>query len=173
LIKQAEKIRNMTIKAIWAQTPHGIIGDGSSMLWHLPEDLKHFADLTKNHTVVMGRKTWDSLPAKSRPLPQRRNVVISRRATALPGADEISDDLSAVLQNENNEELWVIGGGEICYQALPYLDEIHITRVLLDIDEGVYAPELVGFVQQTGTSIRVSTTGIKYSFEVWVRENAQ
>lgn len=158
----------MTVKAIWAQSEAGVIGDGDNLLWHVPEDLKYFSAQTKGHTVVMGRKTWFSLPEKFRPLPGRKNVIISRTLQETPDV-VISDDLPAVMQNVDNDDIWVIGGGEIYSQALPWVEEVHITTVYADEQEGVFAPQLTGFKQVSQTPVLTSNSGLLYSIAVWVR----
>jgi dihydrofolate reductase len=160
----------MTTRLIWAQTPSGVIGDGEKLLWELPEDMKFFAEKTRHSTVVMGRKTWDSLPVKVRPLPSRKNVVISRTVSELEGAT-VSDDLSAVLQSGNREDIWVIGGSQIYNLALAYANEVYITRVYLDEVPGhVTAPDITDqFILRETSGKLLSSTGIEYAFETWTR----
>lgn len=160
----------MTIRAIWAQTPEGVIGDGEKLLWRLPEDLKYFSAATRNGTVVMGRRTWDSLPERYKPLPERKNIVISRSMAVVAGA-EVSSNLSETLQNRSGGDLWVIGGGEIYYQAMPYLKELYITQVYLTgVVGSAVAPDYEkDFSLTAATPIQVSSTGIEYRFEIWSR----
>jgi dihydrofolate reductase len=160
----------MAVRAIWAQTPSKVLGDGEDLLWHLPEDMKFFKQTTHNQTVVMGRKTWDSLPERFRPLPNRRNVIVSRTNTAYAGAETVTD-LKAFL-TETTEDVWIIGGSQIYQAALPYTNELYITQVQLDITEGVYAPEYVDqFSLVNRTPLMISTNGTKYQFEQWARTN--
>src|SRR6478672_6390738 len=106
---------------VWAQTNTGVIGQAGSMPWHLPEDMAHFSRLTAGHPVIMGRRTWDSFPAKYRPLPDRTNIVISRspqrRAALEAGGAIVVGSLPMALaearRHPGAEELWIIGGGEI------------------------------------------------------------
>lgn len=159
----------MVIRAIWAQTSDGIIGDGEKLLWRLPEDMKHFSELTRNGTVVMGRRTWDSLPERFRPLPERNNIIISRSLETAEGAS-VSNDLSKILQVKASSDVWVIGGGEIYYQAMPYVTELHITRVFVTdvVGSTVVPPYEKDFSLISVSPLLVSSTGITYQFEYWV-----
>jgi dihydrofolate reductase len=119
----------MTWKAIAALADNHVIGAGGQIPWRLPEDMKFFKAQTTGHTVVMGRKTWDSL---GRPLPNRRNVVISR--TLAPGANTLSGALvvprlDTIESLPPSGDLWVIGGAEIYALALPRCAELYLTHV--------------------------------------------
>ncbi len=118
-----------TWKAIAALAENRVIGAGGKIPWRLPEDLKFFKEKTLGHTVVMGRKTWDSL---GKPLPGRRNVVVSRKLPpgekSLPGA-VVVPSLEAVEALPTQGEVWVIGGAEIYALALPRCAELYLTQV--------------------------------------------
>jgi len=127
----------MTVGLIWAQSPSGVIGRAGAIPWRLPEDLARFKELTMGHTVVMGRLTWESLPGKVRPLPGRRNVVVTRQAdymadgaTVVGGLDEVAAD----------DEMWVIGGGQIYTLALPIATRCEVTEVEVRRPPGLEAP---------------------------------
>ncbi len=119
----------MSWKAIAALAENRVIGVGGKIPWHLSEDLKFFKEKTTGHTVVMGRKTWDSL---GHPLPRRRNVVVSRTLApgenTLPGAIVIHS-LDALSALPAGEEVWIMGGAEIYRQALPRCTELYLTHV--------------------------------------------
>lgn len=130
--------------AIWAQSLDGIIGDGSVMPWHVPEDLKHFKEVTLGSPVVMGRRTWESLNPKFRPLPGRDNYVLSRKEPGQwsAGASTTSNlnDLTSTLS-----DAWIIGGGQLYASTLDEVDVIEITLMGVNIgdvygDDAVYAP---------------------------------
>ena len=101
---------------IWAQSPSGVIGRAGGIPWRLPEDLARFKELTMGHTVVMGRLTWESLPRKVRPLPGRRNVVLTRQADYMAEGATVVRSLDEAL---TDDETWVIGGEQIYALALP------------------------------------------------------
>ncbi len=111
----------MSVALVWAQARGGVIGRDGSLPWHLPEDLAHFRALTRGATVVMGRATWESLPERFRPLPGRRNVVLSRRADfRAEGADVRSRPRGgAGRSGAADGTVWVIGGAQVYAAALP------------------------------------------------------
>ena len=128
--------------AIWAQSLDGIIGDGAQMPWHVPEDLKHFKDVTMGAPVIMGRKTWESLNPKFRPLPGRENYVLSSRT---PG--QWSAGAQVITAMPPLSDAWVIGGGQIYTAALDQVDRIEVTLMGVNIgdaygDRSIYAPEI-------------------------------
>mgnify|MGYP001234815417 FL=1 len=128
---------------IWAQARHGVIGKNGVMPWHLPEDLAHFKRTTLAHPVIMGRKTWDSIPPRFRPLPGRRNIVVSRQADwQAEGAERATDLREALRLCEDADKVWVIGGAQIYAQALPLADELVVTEIDADFDGDAHAPAL-------------------------------
>jgi dihydrofolate reductase len=99
----------VTVRLVWAQSAGGVLGMDGRLPWHLPEDLRRFRELTLGSTVVMGRRTWESLPARVRPLPGRKNVVLTRQADYVaPGAEVVTS-----LENVLTLDAWVIGGAEV------------------------------------------------------------
>ena len=127
---------------IWAQGKNRVIGDGHRMPWHLPEDLQHFKAITSGHPVIMGRGTWDSLPERFRPLPERRNIVLTRNAAfAAPGVETAADLESALGLVRDTHEAWIIGGGSVYEQAEPFADVIEVTEIDVDAEGTVTAPE--------------------------------
>ncbi|ARU04196.1 dihydrofolate reductase [Comamonas serinivorans] len=131
------------IGLIYAQAHDRVIGMAGQMPWHLAEDLAHFKRTTLNHPVLMGRKTWDSLPERFRPLPGRRNVVITRQPDwQAPGA-EVAHSLEQALQQcADTPQVWVIGGGELYTLALPLADEVQVTEIDLNVAGDTRAPDL-------------------------------
>jgi dihydrofolate reductase len=128
---------------IWAQARDGVIGASGTMPWHIPEDGAHFRELTTGGTVIMGRRTWDSLPERFRPLPDRRNIVVSRQSDlALSGA-EVVTSLDAGLERARaagSERIWVIGGGQLYAQAIDRADRLEITEIDIGIEGDTRAP---------------------------------
>ncbi len=118
---------------------HGI-GKNNQLLWHLPNDLKFFKQITSGHTVIMGRKTYESI---GRPLPNRRNIVISRNLQLDPTKVETVNSIEKALQICANEtEVFIIGGAEIYKQTLPLADRIYLTNVNVQLDADAFFPEL-------------------------------
>lgn len=132
----------MRITLVAAIARGGVIGDGATIPWHIPEDLAFFRDLTMGHPVVMGRRTWDSLPDRFRPLPGRRNIVVTRNnAWSADGAEPATSLDDALRMVEGAEEAFVIGGAEIFAAALPIADRLVLTEVALDVDGAVLFPD--------------------------------
>ena len=126
------------IGLVWAEAANGVIGRDGALPWHLPEDLAHFRELTRGHTVLMGRRTWDSLPPRFRPLPGRRNLVLTRdQAWTAEGAEAVHrlDDALAAYP-----DVWVIGGAEVYRAALPHADRLAITQLREEFTGDAYAP---------------------------------
>ncbi|CAM4269977.1 Dihydrofolate reductase [Mycobacterium basiliense] len=147
---------------IWAQSTSGVIGRRGDIPWRLPEDLAHFKRVTMGHTVVMGRRTWESLPAEVRPLPGRRNVVLSRQPDFVADGAEVVESLDAVL---TESETWVIGGGQIYALALPRASRCEVTEVEIDLagEEGdARAPVLDKTWRGETGAWQVSRSGLRY-----------
>ena len=120
------------IAIIAAVAENGIIGRNNTLIWRLRDDMRHFKALTTDHAVIMGRKTWESL---GRPLPQRRNIVITRQTNfGAPGAEVVHSLTEALSRCAGDAKLFVIGGAQIYAEALPLADTLYITDVR-------YAPE--------------------------------
>ena len=131
----------MTLSIIVAVASDGAIGRANDLLWHLPADLKRFKELTTGHTILMGRKTFESLPRG--PLPNRRNIIISRSLPAQPGAEVYPTIQQAMEACASDEEVFIIGGREIYRQLLPNTERIYLTRVQASFpDAEVFFPEL-------------------------------
>jgi dihydrofolate reductase len=119
----------------------GVIGRDGAVPWHLPEDMARFRALTMGHPVVMGRRTWDSLPDRFRPLPGRRNVVVTRNPDwQAEGAERAGslDDARRLL--EGVPQVFVIGGASLYEDALPLADELELTEIDLDVDGDTWFP---------------------------------
>ena len=114
----------MTVRIIVAIAENGVIGANNGMPWRLSTDMKRFKALTEGHPIVMGRKTWESFP--KRPLPNRRNIVITRNPSYEAEGAELFPSFEAAIK-ASDDDLWVVGGGEIYAQALPHTDALHDT----------------------------------------------
>ena len=160
-----------TIGMIWAQARGGVIGSSGGLPWYLPEDLKLFRGTTTGATVVMGRRTWESLPARFRPLPGRRNVVLtSNPAWSADGAERVGSVAEAI---ERHGSFWVAGGGEVYAAFLPHAALLVVTDVDLEVAGDTRAPDIgrgwrrVGRVPEEGWS--TSSTGLRYAVSRYVR----
>ncbi|RDH74895.1 dihydrofolate reductase [Mycolicibacterium moriokaense] len=154
----------MSVGLIWAQSPSGVIGRAGGIPWRLPEDLARFKELTMGHTVVMGRLTWESLPASVRPLPGRRNVVVTRQADYMAEGATVVGSLDEAL---TDDVTWVIGGGQIYAAALPRAQRCEVTEVEVDLpreDDDVLAPVLDEAWVGVDGDWMVSSSGLRYRF---------
>ena len=155
----------MKIGLIWAQARNRVIGKNGVMPWHLPEDLAHFKRVTLNHPVIMGRKTWDSIPPKFRPLPGRTNIVVTRQADWHEKGAQCSSSLREALQQcENSNQVWVIGGAQIYAQALPLADEVVITEIDTEVDGDAFAPALGPEWREVAREAHLTDQGLAFSF---------
>ncbi|MFV0532525.1 MAG: dihydrofolate reductase [Cumulibacter sp.] len=129
----------MSIGLIWAQAHDRVIGREGSIPWHVPEDLRHFKEVTASARVVMGRRTWDSLPERFRPLPGRDNVVITRQSNWRAAGARVVHSLDHALA-EAAGDVWVIGGAEVYQNAMSVADVLEVTELDLDIAGDTRAP---------------------------------
>ena len=131
----------MNITIIAAVASNGVIGKDNTLLWRIPEDMKRFKELTVGKAVIMGRKTWESIPEKFRPLPDRMNIVISRNPDfEAPGAMVVNSLDDALFVSDHFERA-IIGGGEIYSMALPIADRLELTAIHQDFDGDTYFPK--------------------------------
>ena len=125
---------------IAAVAENNALGKNNNLLWHLPKDFKRFKEITSGHYIIMGRKTFESFP---KPLPNRTHVVISRQKDYLPEGCIVVENLEkAIAVCPKNEDLYIIGGGEIYSQSIHLADQLDITRVHHSFDADVYFPEI-------------------------------
>ncbi|MBU0697127.1 MAG: dihydrofolate reductase [Bacteroidetes bacterium] len=130
----------MTISIIVATDEENGIGKNNQLMWHLPKDLKFFKSTTSGHPVIMGRKTYDSV---GKPLPNRRNIIITRQKDLKIEGVEVFNELeNAIKACVDEEEVFIVGGGEIYKQALPFTDKIYLTKVHHTFNADAFFPEL-------------------------------
>ncbi len=155
----------MQISMIFARAENGVIGKDNTIPWHLPEDLARFKQLTQGHPVIMGRKTWDSLPPRFRPLPGRKNVVITRQKNwSADGAFAASSLDAAIALCSEAPEVWVLGGAQIYAQAEVIAHRTEVTVIHQDFEGDAYAPPLASNWIEAARESHVSTNGLAYSF---------
>ena len=160
----------MAIQLIYARAANGVIGKDNAMPWHLPEDMAHFRQLTGGSAVVMGRKTWDSLPPRFRPLPGRRNIVVTRQRDwrPEPASDQVqraaSVEEAIALARRHSPDVWIIGGAQIYAQALPLADELVVTEIDADFDGDAHAPALSAEWREVARDPVVAASGLRLAF---------
>jgi len=165
----------MSVQLIYARAANGVIGHNNAMPWHLPEDLAHFKQLTGGSAVVMGRKTWDSLPERFRPLPGRANIVVTRQADwQAEGALRAASLEDALAQAAPlSADVWVMGGAQIYAQALPLAEAVEVTEIAQDFEGDAYAPTLGSEWVEASRSEAQSRSGLRYAFVRYVRAAAR
>lgn len=156
------------IGLVWAQSRNGVIGADGRIPWRVPEDLAHFSALTAGSTVVMGRATWESLPARFRPLPGRRNLVLSRDPGYAAEGAEVVHDLPGALAGAG--DVWVIGGSAVYRAALEHADVLVVTEVDLVVEGDTRAPEVgPGWERVEVGDWATSTGGPRFRIGTWRR----
>lgn len=186
-MSRATRPTEPVIAMIWAQTPERVIGRDGTMPWHVPEDLAHFRAHTHGHPVIMGRRTWESFPARFRPLPGRTNIVVSRTLTATEeagaelraaGAVVVPDfgaALAAAAEADGCDTVWVIGGATLYEQALDVALRAEVTVIDADVDGDTHAPLLDARWRRTAVDPAPdawldSASGPRHRFERWERD---
>ena len=155
----------MKLHLIYARARNGVIGKDNQMPWHLPEDLAHFKRVTLGQPVIMGRKTWESLPPKFRPLPGRINIVVTRQANwQAEGAQRATSIEDAMRLCEGVSDAWIIGGAEIYRQAEPLASSAVVTEIDQDFEGDAYAPTLGQGWTESQREHHVAASGLPFSF---------
>jgi dihydrofolate reductase len=153
----------------------GVIGRDGTIPWRLPEDVAFFKELTTGHPVVMGRKTWESIPDRFRPLPGRRNVVVTRNPEwAADGAERAGSVEEALALVEGAERVFVIGGAEVYAAALPHADELVLTEIDAEFEGDTFFPEWdrAGF-EEVSRAQQVAADGTRLAFVTYWRDRTR
>lgn len=161
----------MRISLLAAVARGGVIGSGGSIPWRLPEDARRFRELTMGHPVVMGRRTWDSLPDRFRPLPGRRNVVVTGNpAWQADGAESAGSLADALRVLDGAPQIFVIGGAELYAEALPLADELLLTEIDVAVDGDTFFPDWDrGEFVEASRESHVSEDGTPFAFITYER----
>jgi len=167
------------IHLIFACAEGGVIGLDNKLPWHLPEDLAHFKKLTSGQTVLMGRKTWDSLPSAFKPLPNRLNLVLTTQAQwTSPGAVAVhslqaakeahqahrSSPTYVSAESESESAIWVIGGAQVYAQTISEAHSIEMTQIDLKVQGDAFAPLLGQEWREMNRQEHTSLTGVRFRF---------
>ena len=149
----------------------GVIGVENRLPWHLPEDMKFFRETTRGKPVIMGRKTWESLPAAFRPLPGRLNIVVSRNpGFEAPGASVVASLPEALAAAGDAEIAFVIGGAELYRQALPLADRLLLTEIDQAYEGDAFFPDFDRSLwHETAREPRVAESGLPFAFVTYER----
>ena len=155
----------MKLHLIYARARNGVIGQNNQMPWHLPEDLAHFKRVTLGQPVIMGRITWDSLPARFRPLPGRLNIVVTRQLDwQAEGALRANSIKDAMRLCGDVPDGWIMGGAEIYRQAEPLACTAVVTEIDADFEGDAFAPELGAQWQEVQRESHTSASGLGFAF---------
>jgi dihydrofolate reductase len=164
-----------SVSLIWAQARDGVIGADGGLPWHLPEDLALFRRLTTGSTVVMGRRTWESLPERFRPLPGRTNVVLTSDPDWSADGARSAASVEQVLAE--HESFWVIGGGAVYDSFLPHADRLVVTDVDTAVEGDTWAPALGACWQRVARTPEegwsASSSGLRYAVSEYTRAPAR
>ena len=171
------------LSIIAAVARNGVIGKDNQLLWHLPEDMRHFRETTRGKPVIMGRKTWESLPDAFRPLPGRNNIVVSRNPAYQPARATLASTLNdAILKAGGAKEVFVIQGAgqrsacrlicrigaELYRLALPIADRLYLTEIDQDFEGDASFPDIEkSNWEEASREIPHSASGIRYSFVLY------
>ncbi len=159
------------ISIIVAIAKNNAIGKDNDLIWHISDDLKRFKALTSGHTVIMGRNTWNSLPR--RPLPKRRNIVLTHDVTFAEEGAEVAHSLQQVLEMvRDEEEAFIMGGAAVYRQFLPFVNHIYVTWVWQDFDADVYFPviDMSVFAKVSESEVFVDAeSGLRFSYADYQR----
>ncbi|MBK9440463.1 MAG: dihydrofolate reductase [Comamonadaceae bacterium] len=155
----------MQLKLIFARARNGVIGRHNTLPWHLPEDLAHFKRTTLGCPVIMGRKTWESLPPRFRPLPGRLNVVVTRQRDWQADGAQVAHSLEdACAMCSPDSTAWVMGGADIYAQALPLASEAVVTEIDADYAGDAFAPQFGSDWREVSRNNLLSSNGLAFSF---------
>ena len=158
---------------IYARAANGVIGKDNQLPWRLPEDLAHLKRTTLGCPVIMGRKTWDSLPPKFRPLPDRFNIVVTRDLSFVAEGAATAHSLEAARKLcPPGSTAWVLGGAQIYAQALPLASEAVVTEIGRDFEGDAFAPELGDGWHEVAREEHVSASGLPFAFVTYRRAGA-
>jgi dihydrofolate reductase len=156
---------------IFARARNGVIGKDNAMPWRLPEDLAHFKAKTMGAPVIMGRRTWDSIPPKFRPLPGRRNIVVTRQGDWQAGGAERAGSLEeAIALCGSAPDAWVTGGAGLFTDALPFASTVEVTEIEIDVEGDTFAPALDASWHEVARERYVSANGLGYSFVTYKKD---
>ena len=159
------------VHLIWAQARGGVIGDKGGLPWHVPQDLSHFKRLTFGCPVIMGRKTWDSLPERFRPLQGRTNIVVTRNTCwQASGATAAAGLYEALELCAQNDLVWVIGGAQIYAQALPLATTVVVTHIDADHAGDAFAPQLDATWQEVSREQPETPTTVPFAWVTYQRK---
>lgn len=167
----------MKIALIAAMSKNRVIGINNDLPWHLPDDMKYFMETTKGHVVIMGRKNFDSLPKKFKPLPHRTNVILTRQKDYQVEGCQVYHDMESAIEfakKQGEEMLFIIGGGQIYEMAMNRADIIYLTEIDAQIENGeVFFPTMGNEWKETSRTPHPADERHAYAFDFVTYEKKQ
>jgi dihydrofolate reductase len=167
----------MILSIIVAAAENNVIGKDNNLIWHLPTDMKFFKEKTKRHAIITGRKNYESIPEKYRPLPERTNIVITRQldynAKGAIVVSSIDEAIEYVQTHFANQEVFIIGGSEIYRQTIALCQKIYLTRIHYTFQGDAFFPELSLSNWQLSEQLNVSAdekNKYPFTFQTWERK---
>jgi dihydrofolate reductase len=160
-----------SLALIAAVASNGVIGKDNKLLWHLPDDMARFKALTTGNAVIMGRKTWESLPEKFRPLPKRHNIVLTRAASFPAAGATLAHSIDEAIAVAGAGSIFVIGGEQIYALALPLATRLELTEIDATFDGDAYFPPFDRAAwREVARESRVGDGELNYSFVTYERK---
>lgn len=163
----------MKLHLILARSDNNVIGKDGKIPWYVPEDMTHFKEKTLWWPVIMGRKTWESLPATVQPLPYRLNIVLSRNKNLVIEKALTSSSLGEICQSLTPQwdKAWVIGGSQLYAESLPYASTAEVTEIHTHYEGDTFAPQFGDGWVEISRERRTSVSGVDYSFVCYENTN--
>ena len=162
---ESSKVSKVTLIA--AICENNVLGKDNQLIWHLPEDLKRFKRLTTGHAIIMGRKTFESLP---KALPNRHNIVVTRNQNYFKEGITVCHSLEAAIEcSKNDDQPFVIGGGQVYEQAIEFADVIELTKIHTQFEGDVFFPEIDFKKWSVEKEERMSHREFEYSFITYTK----
>lgn len=162
-----------TVKIILAKARNGIIGLNNTIPWKIAEDMAYFKQMTTGGTVIMGRKTWESLPVKYRPLPCRQNIIVTHNKDYRVENALVCHSLEEAIESACYENVWIIGGLQIYQQAEKYASELYVTLIHKDYEGDTQAPMFTGWQLDESTELEKTKDRPALSFIKLVRRTGE
>ena len=156
------------VTMIWAQSANNVIGADGALPWHLPEDLAHFARLTKGCAVIMGRRTWESLPSDRRPLPGRCNIVLSSTVLRAPDVITVAS-VDEAIKASGGKRIAVIGGRGVFDAFMPIAERLEVTLIDTIVNGDTFAPALAGWEAAESQNWTTAANDLRYQFQTFHR----
>lgn len=157
------------IGLIWAQAHGGVIGDRNTIPWRLPEDMAFFRETTMGHPVIMGRRTWDSLPEAFRPLKGRHNIVVTRQRDWTAHGAHLASSVDDALEQVGHDDAWVVGGAQIYRTAIHSATTLLVTEIDTTVRGDAFAPEIGPEWSAPEAPWLTSKTGLRYRIRHYTR----